>query len=230
MPDRPVPPTSSGRHRQTRPLDSGRWRARSGSPRSSTTPTTLAGPDQQVMLSFRVRELDPLRVLRTTDPLCCSARPTAFERALRYTPCSTTRPVDHHGVVAISTQDRLAIHELVAFHGHLMDDGRLDRLSELFTEDVTYDLSPLGGSVLRGVSAIRHAAEQLGDRNPVAAPTTNTVVSLEDGDVTARSKFSWVFNGTARLAVEPLTTYCAHLRRLANQQPAGISATRAPTP
>ena len=70
-----------------------------------------------------------------------------------------------------------------------MDDGRLDQLSELFTEDVIYDLSPLGGSVLRGVSAIRHAAEQLGDRNPVAHLTTNTVVSLEDGDVTARSKF-----------------------------------------
>ena len=53
--------------------------------------------------------------------------------------------------MAISKEDRTAIHELLALHGHLMDGGELDRLSELFTDEVVYDLSPLGGSILQGV-------------------------------------------------------------------------------
>ncbi len=97
--------------------------------------------------------------------------------------------MDHHAVVVISTEDRVAIHELLACHGHLMDDGKLDRLSDLFTDDVVYDLSPLSGSILQGVSAVREAAEQLGARNPVAHLITNTVVGFVDGQVTARSKF-----------------------------------------
>jgi hypothetical protein len=91
--------------------------------------------------------------------------------------------------MVITTDERLAIHELVALHGHLMDEGRLDLLSDLFTDDVTYDLTPLGGSVLHGVASIREAAEQLGGRNPVAHLVTNTVVATQDGQVTARSKF-----------------------------------------
>lgn len=105
-------------------------------------------------------------------------------------PDATADPrAGHNGSVAISTEERLAIHELVALHGHLMDDGKLDRLSELFTDGVVYDLSPLGGSVLHGVAAIREAAEQLGGRNPVAHLVTNTMVAIESGQVTARSKF-----------------------------------------
>lgn len=91
--------------------------------------------------------------------------------------------------MAISTEDRLAIHELVALHGHLMDEGSLDRLSDLFTEDVVYDLSPLGGSILQSVAEVREVAEQLGSRNPVAHVVTNTVVTAEGGQVAARSKF-----------------------------------------
>jgi ketosteroid isomerase-like protein len=41
--------------------------------------------------------------------------------------------------MASRTEDRLALHELVALHGHLFDMGELDRLDELFTEDVVYD-------------------------------------------------------------------------------------------
>ncbi len=94
----------------------------------------------------------------------------------------------HDDRVTISTEDRLAIHELVALHGHLMDEGTLDRLSDLFTEDVVYDLSPLGGSILRSVAEVREVAEQLGSRNPVAHLVTNTVVTAEGDQVAARSK------------------------------------------
>jgi len=42
---------------------------------------------------------------------------------------------------------------------------------------------------LRGASVVKEAALQLGDANPVAHHVTNIVVSEQDGQVTARSKF-----------------------------------------
>ena len=39
--------------------------------------------------------------------------------------------------------DRLAIHELLGLHGHLMDAGAFERLDELFTPDVVDDRTPL---------------------------------------------------------------------------------------
>jgi SnoaL-like domain len=83
------------------------------------------------------------------------------------------------------TEDRLAIHELIALHGLLFDTGALDRLDELFTDDVVYDVEDLGGGLLQGVAAIREAAQSLGEQNPLGHHTTNVIVQ-ELGDDTAR--------------------------------------------
>jgi len=91
--------------------------------------------------------------------------------------------------VALSTADRLAIHELLALHGHLMDEGAFDRLGELFTADVRYDLSAYGAGELHGPDAVAAAARALGAANPVAHHVTNILVSEDpDGTVRARSK------------------------------------------
>ncbi|ALE04943.1 polyketide cyclase [Arthrobacter sp. ERGS1:01] len=90
--------------------------------------------------------------------------------------------------MTLTTDDRLAIHELLSLHGHLMDSGDLDHLDQLFTLDVVYDLSPLGAGMLHGIDAIRRAAQQLGDKNPVAHHVTNVVIGQGEGKVTARSK------------------------------------------
>lgn len=71
-------------------------------------------------------------------------------------------------LVVISTDDRMAVHELIALHGHLVDAGQLERLPEVFTHDVVYDLTPMSGPTLHGVRAVSEAAQRLGDRNPVA--------------------------------------------------------------
>lgn len=84
---------------------------------------------------------------------------------------------------------RLLIHELLNLHGHLMDEGALDRLGELFTADVVYDVSALGGGVLSGPDAVAAAGQALGDRNPLAHHVTNVVVtSLGPDEATAVSK------------------------------------------
>nr|WP_031069896.1 nuclear transport factor 2 family protein [Streptomyces sp. NRRL WC-3742] len=89
----------------------------------------------------------------------------------------------------LTLEDRLAITELVSLHGHLVDDGSLDRLEELFTSDVVYDLTDFGQESLSGVAAIREAAYALGAANPVAHHVTNIVVTASaDGQVQVRSK------------------------------------------
>lgn len=85
--------------------------------------------------------------------------------------------------------DRVLIHELINLHGHLMDEGALDRLPELFTDDVVYDVSSMGGGTLVGPPAIADAARRLGDRNPLGHHVTNIVViSIGDDDAAAVSK------------------------------------------
>lgn len=79
--------------------------------------------------------------------------------------------------MTLALEDRWAITELISLHGHLVDDGRLDRLEELFTADVVYDLTDFGQGRLVGVAAIREAALALGAANPVAHHVTNVVIT-----------------------------------------------------
>jgi hypothetical protein len=84
--------------------------------------------------------------------------------------------------VPSTTDDRVAIHELIALHGHLFDAGELDRLDELFTDDVVFDVDDFGGGELHGIAAVREAARTLGDQNPLGHHTTNVVVIELDVD------------------------------------------------
>jgi hypothetical protein len=91
--------------------------------------------------------------------------------------------------MTLATEDRVAITELISMHGHLFDNGELDRLDELFTDDVVYDVTDFGPAPLEGVAAIREAALVLGASNPIGHHVTNVVLTeLGDGRVRARSK------------------------------------------
>jgi SnoaL-like domain len=104
----------------------------------------------------------------------------------------------------LSLHDRLAIHEVLNLHGHLFDEGDLhvDRLAELFTEDVVYDLSEFGQPPLHGIGAIRQAALDLGKGNPLAHHVTNIVITSVDGGA-ARTRckaLAIMADGTSRSA------------------------------
>jgi 3-phenylpropionate/cinnamic acid dioxygenase small subunit len=91
--------------------------------------------------------------------------------------------------MSLSTSDRIAINDLIALHGHLMDAGDFDGLGELFTNDVSYDLEDYGLGYLQGIDAIIGAAVALGDDNPLGHHVTNIVIVSDDGDVVrVRSK------------------------------------------
>ncbi|MDN0199051.1 nuclear transport factor 2 family protein [Streptomyces sp. S.PNR 29] len=91
--------------------------------------------------------------------------------------------------MALALEDRLAITELIALHGHLVDEGELDRCQEVFTPDVVYDLSDVAQGPVTGLAALKQAALALGAANPVAHHVTNVVIEeVADGRVLARSK------------------------------------------
>jgi hypothetical protein len=91
--------------------------------------------------------------------------------------------------MTLALEDRLAVTALIALHGHLVDAGALDRMYEVFTEDVVYDLSDFGQGELTGLVAVKEAALALGAGNPVAHHVTNVCVEeITDDRVHARSK------------------------------------------
>jgi hypothetical protein len=91
--------------------------------------------------------------------------------------------------MTVTAEDRAAIRDLVSMHGHLVDGGELDRMEELFTEDVTYDVTDLGGGSIMGLTALREAALALGKLNPVGHHVTNIVLTdILDNEVRALSK------------------------------------------
>ncbi|MEU8185523.1 nuclear transport factor 2 family protein [Micromonospora sp. NPDC049044] len=91
--------------------------------------------------------------------------------------------------MALTAEDRAAITDLLNRHGHLTDSGEFDRMQELFTADVAYDVTDLGGGVLTGLAVLRDAALDLGAGNPVAHHVTNIVLTAVAEDrVHAQSK------------------------------------------
>ena len=90
----------------------------------------------------------------------------------------------------LTIEDRFTIADVINLHGHLTDRGDFSNMPTLFSEDVTYDVSALGGAVLVGLSTAREAALALGEANPLAHHVTNIVLEeVTDGTVRALSKY-----------------------------------------
>ncbi len=105
--------------------------------------------------------------------------------------------------MALTHQDRIDITNLINLHGHLTDAGELDQVSELFTPDITYDVSDFGLGELHGTAAILEAALALGEANPVGHHVTNIVITpIDDHSARVRSKGIGIMAGhTAGSAV-----------------------------
>jgi hypothetical protein len=94
----------------------------------------------------------------------------------------------HDRRVALPVEERLAIYELIALHGHLMDAGAFDRLDELFTDDFVYDLDALGYGRLEGTKALVDASTALGADNPLGHHVTNSLVIAEEDGLVGRAR------------------------------------------
>ncbi|HYL72317.1 MAG TPA: nuclear transport factor 2 family protein, partial [Candidatus Dormibacteraeota bacterium] len=81
--------------------------------------------------------------------------------------------------------DILAIQQLLALYGHIIDEREWGRVEELFTATSVYDMSQFGRAVVRGAAAIGELWSSPGAMHPLAHHATNVVVS-EDADGAVR--------------------------------------------
>jgi 3-phenylpropionate/cinnamic acid dioxygenase small subunit len=99
----------------------------------------------------------------------------------------------------LPVEDRFAIHELIALHGHVVDDRRHDQLDLLFTDDAVYDVSAYGAGVVRGLDALTELFRQRPGAQPIGHHVTNVLVGEgDDRAVAVRSKgLAVMADGTA---------------------------------
>lgn len=91
----------------------------------------------------------------------------------------------------LTVDDRHAIAHTLSLNGHLVDSGDLDRLDQVFTEDVVYELGTAGVGTARGLEAVRGAARGMAQAGagPLAHHVSNIVITGEaDGVATVESK------------------------------------------
>ena len=81
----------------------------------------------------------------------------------------------------LTAEDRIAIRELLALYGHVIDERQFSRVDELFTPDGRYDVSDFGQGVHHSPAAIAALWADPGSRHPLAHHTVDVVVT-EDGD------------------------------------------------
>lgn len=111
--------------------------------------------------------------------------------------------------MTLSADDRLAIHELMALHGHLADDRRDGDLGLLLTEDAEYDVTEYGLGVVTGLAALRALFEARPGEQPLGHHVTNVIVAeAADGTVGVRSKGLAVMRngGTGTVIYEDVVT------------------------
>ena len=85
--------------------------------------------------------------------------------------------------------DIVAIQQLLALYGHVIDEREWQRVGELFTATAVYDMSEFGLGVVHGAAAIRELWSRPEAMHPLAHHATNIVVSEEaDGTVRVLSK------------------------------------------
>lgn len=77
----------------------------------------------------------------------------------------------------LSVEDRLAIHELIALYGHIIDERQFSRTHEVFSEGAVYDVSDFGQAVIVGRDAIVELWSQPDARHPLAHHATNVIVT-----------------------------------------------------
>jgi len=82
----------------------------------------------------------------------------------------------------------LAVQDLLALYGHIVDDAGWDRLGEVFAADGEFDLQAFGRGTAKGEAQLRACFENLD--HPVSHLTTNVVIRADaDGRARVRCKY-----------------------------------------
>lgn len=101
----------------------------------------------------------------------------------------TNRPTK--GMTLLNSEDRWTITQTVSLVSHLVDEGGIDHLGDVFTGDVVYDMSAVGVGVFEGIEVVKRGAQHLAqaDDGPAVHFVTNIVITDEtDDEATVRSR------------------------------------------
>ena len=85
----------------------------------------------------------------------------------------------------LDVADTLAIHQLLALYGHLIDERQWSRLDEVFTDDLVFDATDFGLGVTHSLDELRETWTGPKAAHPLGHHATNIVVT-EDADGTVR--------------------------------------------
>jgi hypothetical protein len=95
-----------------------------------------------------------------------------------------------------SSDDVIAIHQLLGLYGHVVDGQQTDRLADVFTPDATFDTSDFGQGIHRGLDAIRAIFALGSPPHPPAHLATNFFVYREADSTLAHSKWLTIDRAT----------------------------------
>lgn len=99
----------------------------------------------------------------------------------------------------LTTDDVVAIQQLLALYGHVVDGGHVERLDEVFTEDAAFDIRAFKQGVHRGLPAIREVFALGSPPHPPAHHTTNVYVFEQDGELRVQSKWLTIDRSAGRV-------------------------------
>lgn len=92
----------------------------------------------------------------------------------------------------MDVEDLIEIQQLMARYGHVVDSGDVRALSEVFTDDGTFDVSGVGGQVHAGIGAVRAFFELGAPPHPPSHHTTNVLVGEADAEGVVRVRSKWL--------------------------------------
>jgi hypothetical protein len=86
----------------------------------------------------------------------------------------------------LSAEDRLAIREMLALYGYIVDQRQFSRTDEIFTADARYDVSDFGKGVRHGPEDIVAGWSSPAAQHPLAHYAIDVIIT-EDDDGTVRA-------------------------------------------
>ena len=115
-------------------------------------------------------------VFNTRHSLARSCITTNYKRQIHYT------EIQRRHSNMLNLEDDLAIHRVLALHGHLSDTHNTKHFGRVFSQDIVYDLSAVGMGVLTGLDALSASKPTDNPNNPIAQHLTNVVLSAQSDD------------------------------------------------
>lgn len=85
----------------------------------------------------------------------------------------------------LSVEDMLAIREMLALYGYIVDERQFSRTGEIFTADARYDVTDFGKGVRRGPEDIVAGWTSPAAQHPLAHYAIDVIIA-EDEDGTVR--------------------------------------------